>query len=302
MGCGIEGTRILTAPDLVIFGCGYSASRLLELHRTAFGTIAATFRRPEQGAALTERGILAFDFTAREMLDPLVAAIEGSRCVLVSTAPDEAGDPVLNRLSTRRGAFAGKRIVYLSTVGVYGDHAGAWVDEDTPARPLSARSRQRLAAEQAWWALGAEQGAEVIAFRLSGIYGPGRNALCDLRAGAARRIIKPGQVFNRIHVDDIAGAILAAFRSEAPERVYNVTDCEPAPPQDVVAFAADLLGVPPPPEIDFATADLSPMARSFYGEVKRVANRRLHQRLGYALLYPTYREGLGALAAAGEGR
>ena len=188
------------------------------------------------------------------------------------------------------------KIVYLSTVGVYGDHGGAWIDEATPCRPANGRSRVRLAAEQDWRALGAASGKAVHVLRLAGIYGPGQNALVNLRAGTARRIVKPGQVFTRIHVADIARTIAACFGSDHAGGVWNVSDDEPAPPQDVVAYAAALLGIAPPPEVDFDSANLSPMARSFYGECKRVSNRALKQELGVSLAYPTYREALRALA------
>ena len=186
-------------------------------------------------------------------------------------------------------------IGYLSTVGVYGDHGGAWVDETTPLAPASRRSRERCEAEAAWQAFADARGVPLAILRLSGIYGPGRSPFDKLRAGTARRLVKPGQVFNRIHVHDIAGALihLAASRTGG---VFNVTDDEPAPPQDVVAHAARLGGFPLPPAIDFATADLTPMARSFYGENKRVSNSKLKQS-GYAMIFPTFREGLAALNA-----
>jgi nucleoside-diphosphate-sugar epimerase len=207
---------------------------------------------------------------------------------------------VLARFS---GAIAGaphlQSIVYLSTVGVYGDHSGGWVDEATPPAPVSERSRERLAAEQAWVALGQRAGKPVATFRLSGIYGPGQNALVQVARGTAKRIDKPGQVFNRIHVLDIAQAIGAAFTRQA-EDIFNVTDDEATPPGEPIVFAAELLGLPPPPEIPFADAaeTMSPMARSFYAESKRVRNNKLKRELGVRLRYPTYREGLRALFAA----
>jgi nucleoside-diphosphate-sugar epimerase len=184
---------------------------------------------------------------------------------------------------------------------VYGDHGGAWIDETAPPNPTSARSRRRLAAEEAWLALGRRTGKPVQVFRLAGIYGPRRNPLAQLAAGTATRIVKPGQIFNRIHVDDIAAALAASLDRPRAGAVYNVADDEPAPPQDVVAYAASLAGVVPPAEIPFDEASLSPMARSFYAETKRVSNRLLKQELGLTLRYPTYREGLAALRAAGEG-
>jgi nucleoside-diphosphate-sugar epimerase len=190
-----------------------------------------------------------------------------------------------------------KIVIYLSTVGVYGDHGGGWVDEKTPANPASERGRRRVAAENAWLAFGEARGVPVQLHRLAGIYGPRSNAIDDLRAGVARRIVKPGQVFNRIHVDDIAGAADAGFRHPDVTGPINVCDDEPCPPQDVVSYAAALIGVEPPPEIPFEKARLSEMGRSFYGESKRCRNGRLKRELGYRLRYPTYREGLAALAA-----
>ncbi len=211
--------------------------------------------------------------------------------LLVSAPPGEKGDPVLGRYAD---AIAGSRIGwigYLSTIGVYGDQQGAWIDETTPGNPRSARSKVRLDAEEAWLALGSRTGKAVQIFRLSGIYGPGRNPIVKLREGRSQRIVKAGQVFNRIHVDDIATTLLASIDRPRAGAIYNVTDDEPTAPQTVTEHAAALTGLPLPPEIDFETADLSPMARSFYGENKRVRNRLIREELGIALAYPTYREG-----------
>jgi nucleoside-diphosphate-sugar epimerase len=184
-------------------------------------------------------------------------------------------------------------IGYLSTVGVYGDHDGEWVDEQTPCKPVSRRSVARLAAEDGWTRLADEAGVPLAIIRLSGIYGPGRNALKTLSEGKARRLIKPGQVFNRIHVADIGGATALLARQRLGG-IYNVTDDMPAPPQDVVSEAARIMGVEPPAEMDFETAELSPMARSFYGENKRVSNARI-KASGYSFMYPDYFTGLAAL-------
>jgi nucleoside-diphosphate-sugar epimerase len=192
-------------------------------------------------------------------------------------------------------------IVYLSTIGVYGDHGGAWIDETSRASPRSERGRDRLAAETQWIALGASIDVPVHILRLAGIYGPGRNLLLKLRAGEARRIVKPGQTFNRAHVEDIAQAIGLTLVAGGRGEVWNVADDEPSPPQDVIAFAAGLLGLPPPPEEPFETADMTPMARSFYADNKRVSIAKLKKQLGFAPKYPSYREGLRALAEAGEG-
>jgi nucleoside-diphosphate-sugar epimerase len=185
---------------------------------------------------------------------------------------------------------------YLSTTGVYGDRQGGWVDEESAREPVSERGRWRVAAEDAWLA----SGLPVHLFRLPGIYGPGRSAFERLREGTAQRVVKPGQIFSRIHVDDIAAALRASIARPAPGRAYNLADDEPAPPQDVVAFAAGLLGVAVPPEVPIEAAGLSPMARSFYAESKRVSNRRMKQELRVTLAYPDYRAGLRAIHAQGE--
>jgi nucleoside-diphosphate-sugar epimerase len=223
--------------------------------------------------------------------------------LLVSAPPDENGDPALRRF---RGAIAAApalaRVVYLSSVGVYGDRDGAWVDEASAPAPSSLRARRRLAAEREWRAFAEARGARVDILRLAGIYGPGRNAIEKIRRGEARRIVKPGQVFNRIHVDDIAAVTVRLIAADGPGGIWNVADEEPAPPEDVIAFAAERLGVAPPPIEDFATARLTPMAKSFYDDNRRIDVGKLRRELGYRWLYPTYREGLVALAEAGEGR
>ncbi len=212
--------------------------------------------------------------------------------LLVSAGPDAQGDPVLRRLEAEIAAAPRlKKIVYLSTIGVYGDHGGAWIDESAETRPTNERSRVRLVVEAQWRALGERTGKAVSVLRLSGIYGPGRNVLVKLREGTAKRLVKPGQVFNRIHVEDIARAIDACLLGEAPPGIYNVTDDEPAPPQDVVLYGAILLGMAPPPEQDFVAAALTPMARSFYGENKRVSNMRMKRDLGVELAYPDLSRG-----------
>lgn len=194
-------------------------------------------------------------------------------------------------------------IIYLSTIGVYGDWRGEWVDETTIPAPCTERSQARLQVERAWAAIGKESGKRVHILRLAGIYGPGRNVLLNLKAGTARRIVKRGQVFNRIHVEDISRAIYAAALTyEGPGDVFNVSDDAPAPPQDVIALAAMLMGIDPPPEQEIESADLTPLARSFYAENRRVSNRKSKERLGVRLAYPTYRVGLEALWEAGEGR
>jgi len=221
---------------------------------------------------------------------------------VISAAPGDGGDPLLAHHAEELRAAPLQWIGYLSTIGVYGNHDGKWIDEETPAEPTSPRGQRRLEAERAWAEFGDSAGVPTGIFRLSGIYGPGRGPLEKLRSGQARAVIKPGQVFNRIHVEDIASALEAAIARAGERhgvRVYNVTDDEPAPPQDVLDFAADLIGVPRPPRVPFEDADMSPMARSFYSDNKRTSNARMKQELGVTLTYPTFREGIRALAADG---
>ncbi len=284
--------------NLLVFGLGYSAQAFVAAHRGRFGRIAATVRAPDRATALAAAGIEGLVFDGNGAADPrLPDAIAQADALLVSIPTGETGDPALEAFGDAIAAAPKLSwIGYLSTIGVYGDEGGGWVDEDTPPRPPNRRTQTRVEAEAGWLALGRRAGKATQVFRLAGIYGPGRSALDNIRDGSARRIVKPGQVFNRIHVADIAGALAASLdRPDREGMVYNVTDDEPAPPQDVVAFAAELLGVEPPPAIPFDKADLSPMGRSFYGSNKRVSNRRLRERLGYRLLYPTYREGLRSL-------
>lgn len=281
-----------------IFGAGYSAKAFARAHAD-FGAFAGTTRTAEKFDALRAAGIspLVFDGVPTSEIE---AGLAQATHLVVSIAPDEAGDPVLRaaRETIRTGMPALEWIGYLSTVGVYGDRGGCWVDETGECRPVSRRSKLRLEAEREWQALGQEIEKPVAVLRLSGIYGPGRNAFVNLANGTARRLVKPGQVFNRIHRDDIAGA-LRHLAERRPGGVFNVTDDMPSPPQDVVAYAASLMGVDPPPETDFDTAQLSPMARSFYGENKRVANAALRQA-GYRLRFADYRAALEHMWTAGD--
>ncbi|WP_067336892.1 SDR family oxidoreductase [Stappia indica] len=280
---------------LFVFGLGYSADAFVRRISSRCEKITATTRSEEKAARLAERGIAPVLFDGTAPSEAVRAALADATHVLVSIAPGEAGDPVLAHHAADLAAARPNWVGYLSTVGVYGNHDGGWVDEETPCRPVSRRSRQRVEAEEAWLAFAADHDVPVQIFRLSGIYGPGRNAFMNFEKGTARRLIKPGQVFNRIHVEDIAGALEAAVEAAPVTRIFNVTDDEPAPPQDVVSYAAELLGVAPPPEQDFETAELSPMARSFYGENKRVSNERVKRELGYTFRYPDYRTALTAL-------
>ncbi len=288
---------------LVCFGFGFSAGVLAERLSPQGWRITGTSRSAEGVERIRARGFEAAHFDGTAQSDDVAAALETASHLLISAPPGDDGDPVLAHHQADIIAAAGLRwIGYLSTIGVYGDRGGAWVDETTPEAPSSERSKRRLAAEQSWLALKrTAAGPEVQVFRLAGIYGPGRSAIDQLRAGRARRIVSPGQVFNRIHVDDIASTLAAAITTDGAHTVYNVTDDEPAPPQDVIGHAAKLLGVPAPPEVPIEEADLSPMAKSFYSELRRVRNDRIKKDLGVRLCYPTYREGLAAVLAASRG-
>jgi len=290
--------------NLLVLGLGYSASHYVRTRATTYARVSATVRSFEKRGPLRADGVDAHVFSPEAQDDTLRDVIAQADRLLVSIPPGAEGDPALARLREAISNAPNLRsIVYLSTIGVYGDHGGAWIDESTSPRPSNERSIWRLAAEDGWRALARAKACAAHVLRLAGIYGPGQNALANLRAGTARRIVKQGQVFNRIHVEDIARAIDAAFAfaDQQADRVWNVSDNEPAPPQDVVTYAANLLGVEPPPELDFDTTTLSPMARSFYAECKRCSNRAMREELGVALACPTYREGMDQLYAAGEG-
>lgn len=296
-------------PSLLCIGLGYCAQHYVAEFGARFDRIVGTTRTAESAAAMRARSFggrqtEVLSFNGEQVTPELIATVRDADALLISAAPDERGDPVLAALGDALAHASKLRsIVYLSTIGVYGDRGGEWVDETSEARPISSRSRQRLAAEQAWQALGAQRGIPVAILRLAGIYGPGRNALINVARGNTRRIDKPGQVFNRIHVADIAQAIEAAFAHSA-DGIFNLADDEPGPPGEPLAFAANLLGITPPPEIPYAEAakTMSPMALSFYGESKRVRNACLKNVLGVRLRYPTYREGLRALYEADDHR
>ena len=280
----------------MVLGFGYSAGAFVRQVRPR--NVVGTTRSVARADALHQRGIRSI-LMGDTPSPTLSQALRSATHVLASAAPGAEGDPFL--IDYERDLAAAQHlewIGYLSTIGVYGDHQGEVVDERGLCVAMSERNLRRIEAEDAWFALGRRIRVPVGIFRLAGIYGPGRNTFVALREGRARRIIKPGQVFNRIHVDDI-GTTLAASIARPAARVYNVCDDEPAPPQDVVTYAAGLMGVEPPPEVDFETADLTPMARSFYSDVKRVSNARIRDELGIELRYPTYREGLGELWRSG---
>jgi len=285
---------------LVCFGFGYCAEHFVAAFGDKFEGIFGTVRGAERAAVLNayKPGTLeAVAFDGAQATPELRDAIARARYALVSIPPGEDGDPVLAAFGDDLAAAENLRsVVYLSTVGVYGDHRGGWVDEQSSVAPASARSRRRLAAEEAWQALGARRGVTVAVLRLAGIYGPGQNALLQIARGKARRIVKPGQIFNRIHVADIARAIDAAF-TRCASGVFNIADDEPAPPADPIVFAAQLMGRAAPPEekFDDVAASMSPMALSFWEECRRVKNDKLKRALGVTLRYPTYRDGLRAL-------
>ena len=288
---------------LICLGLGYSAEHYVKDFGEKFDRIVGTMRSAERAAALNTQHdgrCRAVVFDGKAATPELQRAIAEADAALISIPQDEDGDPVL-RVCGEAFAHAAHlhSVVYLSTVGVYGDCGGAWIDEESPAAPTSDRGGNRLAAEQEWRDFGACRNIAVAVLRLAGIYGPGRNALTQLARGQARRIVKPGQVFNRIHVGDIAQAIDAAFTQRA-FGIFNVADDEPSPQGDPIAFAAQLMGVDAPPEIPFeeAAPSMSPMALSFWQECRRVKNDKLKRDLGLRLLYPTYREGLRALLNA----
>ncbi|WP_095588137.1 SDR family oxidoreductase [Actibacterium ureilyticum] len=275
---------------LLSLGHGFSARALTRILPPGWRVIGTT-RDPGKAEALRAEGVEPVIWPDTD-LTPLIAQ---ATHLLTSVAPGPAGDAVLNDYAdVLRGARHLKWVGYLSTTGVYGDHGGDWVDESSPLTPATRRGIARVQAEAEW----AELGLPLHIFRLAGIYGPGRGPFAKVRNGTARRIIKPGQVFSRTHVDDIAQVLLASINRPNPGAAYNVCDDDPAPPQDVIAHAAELLGLPVPPAIPFDQAEMTPMARSFYAESKKVRNDRIKDELGVVLKYPDYRSGLAALLAA----
>ena len=280
---------------LLSFGHGYSAQALERLLLPQGWRIIGTTRSEAKAEAMRTRGIEALIWPGADVTDALNAASH----LLMSASPDDGSDPVLaalqNQITARADQFewAG----YLSTTGVYGDHGGDWVDETAPLTPATRRGQARVVAEAAWQAIPA---LPLHIFRLAGIYGPGRGPFAKVRNGTARRIIKDGQVFSRTHVDDIAQVLAASIARPNPGAIYNVCDDDPAPPQDVIAYAAQLLGLPVPEAVPFEDAELTPMARSFYAESKKVRNDRIKDDLGVKLLFPDYRSGLQSLLDQGD--
>lgn len=277
---------------LFCFGLGYSALALARRLSAQDWSVSGTSRTDEGVQQLAQQGYEACRFDGSANVDP--EAFSNATHILISIPPDKSGDLVVKRhtLDLAQRSAAARWVAYLSTTGVYGDRGGDWVDEASTLDSETERGKLRIEAEASWIALHRTAGLPVHIFRLAGIYGPGRNQLCAIREGKAHRIIKPGQVFNRIHVEDIAGILEASMDKPNPGAIYNVCDDEPAPPQEVVSYAAMLLGCEPPPEIPFAKAKLSPLAKSFFSACQRVSNERIKKELGYRLRYPSYREGL----------
>ena len=277
---------------LLSFGHGFSAQALSRLLVPQDWRVIGTTRSEDKAVALMNSGVEPRIWPGADMAPALNAATH----ILISAVPDEDGDPVLAKLETEITKRAGQFewVGYLSTTGVYGDHQGDWVDENSPLTPATQRGIARVKAEAAWAAI---PDLPLHIFRLAGIYGPGRGPFAKVRSGTARRIIKEGQVFSRIHVADIARILQASIQQPNPGAAYNVCDDDPAPPEDVIAYAAKLLGMPIPTAEDFATAEMTAMARSFYAESKKVRNDRIKDELGVELLYPDYRSGLKSLFA-----
>jgi nucleoside-diphosphate-sugar epimerase len=294
----VSGT--VEQPALFCFGLGYAAGVLARALTADGWRLVGTRRASDPGAAPSE-GVEVLPFDRAHPLPDLRARLAEATHLLSSVPPDERGDPVLD---VHTGDIAAARnlrwIGYLSTTGVYGDRRGGWVDETASLLPTGERGRRRVVAENQWLDLWRRHGTPVHVFRLAGIYGPGRNALDAVRAGTARRIVKSGQVFSRIHVADIARVLRASMAKPRSGAIYNVCDDDPAPPADVIAFACELLGVPPPPAVPIEQAGLSEMALGFYADNKRVSSRRIKEELGVKLLYPSYRDGLAALLRAQE--
>ncbi len=287
---------------VMIFGCGYSGQAIAETFKTEGARVSGTARSTEKAQDLATKDIHAFVFDGSAFSNELLIELREVTHLVQSIPPGKEGDPLLKLLARQLRELCPKLqwIGYLSTVGVYGDHGGGWVTEETPGSPILGRSIERVDTEEAWISEGKGGGIPVAILRLAGIYGPGRNAFVNLARGTARRIIKKDQVFNRIRVEDIGGAALFLAKREM-EGIYNVTDDEPGPPQDVIIEAARLMGVEPPPEQDFETADMTPMARSFYGANKRVSNAKIRAS-GFQFRFPNYRMSLADMWSTGRWR
>ena len=281
---------------LFAFGFGYSVQTFAASLPSDEWRISGTVRTAETRDRLAERGWDIHLFDGQSPLKDAAAILAGTTHLIDSAPPGPEGDPVLRHHRDDIAALTSLEWAgYLSTTGVYGDRQGGWVDEDSTQSPTGPRGQRRVDAEEAWLSLWRQDGVPVHLFRLAGIYGPGRSALDTVRQGRARRVVKPGQVFSRIHVDDIASVLEASLGKPNPGRAYNLCDDEAAPPQEVIRYACELLDIEPPAEIPFEEAELSEMARSFYRDSKRVSNERIKEELGVQLKWPTYREGLRGL-------
>lgn len=289
----------MTTPRLFVFGLGYTAGRFADALRAEGWRIAGTCRSEEKRAALEAEGVEAFVFDRGRPLADATAALAGTTHLLISVPPDEKGDPVQ---AMHAKDLADMVTVdwtgYLSTTGVYGDTKGEWVGEAAWLRPTGERQRRRVEAEKGLQLLYKQYGLPLHIFRLPGIYGPGRSALDQVRDGSARRIDKPGQVFSRVHVDDIVNVMRASMAKPNPGAVYNVADDLPCPSPEVIDYACALLKVEPPPLVPFDEAELSPLAQSFWTDNRRVRNDRIKRELGVTLRYPDYKAGLDAQMAA----
>jgi nucleoside-diphosphate-sugar epimerase len=285
----------MTRPKLFSFGHGYSAQMLARSLIPQGWDIVGTTRNTAKAQQFDSAGVQPVLLGT----DPLPPRLAGATHLLISAGPDAQGDPFLHayRDVLKEAAPTLEWVGYLSTTGVYGDHGGDWVDEETPLTPSTKRGVMRMQAEADWRQVALDLGLNLSIFRLAGIYGPERGPFAKVRAGTARRIVKQGQVFSRIHVEDIAQALEASINRPETGGIYNICDDLPAPPEDVIGYAAELLGLPQPPVESFETAEMSPMARSFYAENKKVRNDRMKNRLGVKLIYPDYKTGLKALLA-----
>lgn len=280
---------------LLIVGFGYSAATVARVAMNSGASVVGTVTGQQEAARLEAAGLETLVFDGVFGTDAVRTALVDATHILVTVPAQDNGDPVLPSIG--QDIFSRPKplwVGYMSTVGVYGDHRGAEVTEETRPRPSRKRARNRLAAERAWTAAADAADVPLSILRLGGIYGPGRNALFDLARGKAHRIVKPGHVSSRIHVEDLAIVTLAAAVRRA-DGIFNVVDDEPAPPQDVVAYAAQLMGIEPPPEVPLEEAKLSPMGRSFYADERRVLNAKVRDRLGTMYRFPTYRLGLGQM-------
>lgn len=277
---------------LLILGFGYTSSYVADLLMAEGWEVAATFRDERKREWLKSIRIHPVLFDGKHGMKDLLHEVEGVTHVLDSIPPNQGEDPAYHWLKRSLLEMQPEWFGYLSTTGVYGDHGGAWVDEHTPPHPQSLRGQVRLKIEKQWLATD----LPTHIFRIAGIYGPGRSSIIRLKEQRERRIIKPGHYFSRIHVEDLARTIIASMQSPNPGQIYNVADDEPAPSAEVVEYAAEILGIHPPPAIPFEQADLPDMTQSFYQDNKRVRNDKMKKQLGVALQYPTYREGLSAIA------